>query len=163
MRSSIVFLGAIAARVGHADISFPGGCELGPRPIDLHLRALRKLGLEIREDRGSLECTVSGRMKGANITLSFPSVGATENILLAAATADGTTVINNAAQEPEIADLADFLNRCGADVRGAGEGGYYDSRCGAAGKLRAYGYSRSDCSSYLPVLWSRYWRQCGGP
>ena len=78
--------------------------------------------MEIREDRGSLECTVSGRMKGANITLSFPSVGATENILLAAATADGTTVINNAAQEPEIADLADFLNRCGADVRGAGEG-----------------------------------------
>ena len=122
MRSSVVFLGAIAARLGHANISFPGGCELGPRPIDLHLFALRKLGLTVREDRGCLDCTVNGRLKGTNITLSFPSVGATENILLAAATAEGTTVITNAAREPEIIDLADFLNRCGAKVKGAGEG-----------------------------------------
>lgn len=122
MRSSVVFLGAIAARLGHANISFPGGCELGPRPIDLHLFALRKLGLTVREDRGCLDCTVNGRLKGTNITLSFPSVGATENILLAAATAEGTTVITNAAREPEIMDLADFLNRCGAKVKGAGEG-----------------------------------------
>ena len=122
MRSSVVFLGAIAARLGHANISFPGGCELGPRPIDLHLFALRKLGLTVREDRGCLDCTVNGRLKGTNITLSFPSVGATENILLAAATAEGTTVITNAAREPEIVDLAGFLNRCGAKVKGAGEG-----------------------------------------
>ncbi len=121
MRSSIVFLGAILAKMGKAVLSFPGGCELGPRPIDLHLSALRKLGAEICEDYGCLSCTVSGRMQGAPIRLTFPSVGATENILLAAATAEGITVITNAAREPEICDLADFLNSCGAKIRGAGE------------------------------------------
>ena len=122
MRSSIVFLGAIAARTGHAEMSYPGGCELGPRPIDLHLGALRKLGLQIEENGGILRCRVEGRMEGAAIALSFPSVGATENILLAAATAKGRTVLTNAAREPEIMDLAAFLNRCGAQIRGAGEG-----------------------------------------
>lgn len=121
MRSSIVFLGAILAKMGKAVLSFPGGCELGPRPIDLHLSALRKLGAEICEDYGCLSCTVSGRMQGTPIRLTFPSVGATENILLAAATAEGITVITNAAREPEICDLADFLNSCGAKIRGAGE------------------------------------------
>ncbi len=122
MRSSIVFLGAIASKTGRAVLSFPGGCELGPRPIDLHLSALRQLGMVIEEERGKLRCRVRGRLKGCQIPLAFPSVGATENILLAAATAEGTTTILNAAREPEIQDLCSFLNSCGAKITGAGEG-----------------------------------------
>lgn len=122
MRSSIVFLGAVAARTGRAQLSFPGGCELGPRPIDLHLSALRQLGLGIHEEGGKLLCRVHGRLIGCPISLSFPSVGATENILLAAVTASGTTTIFNAAREPEIVDLCNFLTACGAHIRGAGEG-----------------------------------------
>lgn len=122
MRSSIVFLGAIASRMGRAKLSFPGGCELGPRPIDLHLKSLRRMGLQIDEDHGCLDCRCLGRMHGANIALSFPSVGATENIMISAVCAVGTTVISNAAREPEICDLARFLNRCGARISGAGEG-----------------------------------------
>lgn len=125
MRSSIVFLGAIVAKTGRARISFPGGCELGPRPIDLHLSSLRQLGVIIEEDHGYLNCRRDGKLKGAHITLSFPSVGATENIMLAAATAEGTTIISNPAREPEISDLADYLNSCGARIHGAGESTMY--------------------------------------
>ncbi|MGN0479645.1 MAG: UDP-N-acetylglucosamine 1-carboxyvinyltransferase [Hominenteromicrobium sp.] len=121
MRSSIVFLGAILARTGEASLSFPGGCELGPRPIDLHLSALRKLGVEIREEHGCLLCTAPRGITGGFVTLAFPSVGATENLLLAAATGSGTTVVANAAREPEIVDLARYLNQCGARIYGAGE------------------------------------------
>jgi len=121
MRSSIVFLGAIAARTGEAHMSFPGGCELGQRPIDLHLWGLRQLGMEIVEEGGKIICKTNGRLRGSTIPLSFPSVGATENILLAAATADGTTIIHNAAREPEIEDLCNYLNSCGARISGAGE------------------------------------------
>lgn len=117
MRSSIVFLGAVLARTGQAQLSFPGGCELGPRPIDLHLAALRRLGAVIEEERGRLQCYCHGRLQGASIPLAFPSVGATENILLAAVTAQGTTEILNAAREPEIRDLCDYLNGCGAHIR----------------------------------------------
>lgn len=121
MRSSIIFLGAIVASMGAAKLSLPGGCELGPRPIDLHLLALRKMGVEISEDHGCLECKAPNGIQSACINLSFPSVGATENIMIAASLAKGTTIITNAAREPEIWDLSDFLNACGAKIHGAGE------------------------------------------
>lgn len=120
MRSSIVFLGAIIGRAGKAVISSPGGCELGPRPIDLHIYSLKQLGVQIKEDHGFLYCDAGKGLRGAEITLSFPSVGATENIILAATTAKGKTVIHNAAKEPEISDLADFLNSAGARIYGSG-------------------------------------------
>lgn len=122
MRSSIVFLGAIVSRLGKTRLSFPGGCEIGTRPIDLHLMALRTLGLQIKDEHGYLDCSVDGRLRGAPVTFSFPSVGATENTMLAAVTAEGITTITNAAREPEIIDLAQFLNKCGAKISGAGEG-----------------------------------------
>ncbi len=122
MRSSIVFLGAILARFGMAEVSAPGGCEIGLRPINLHLSSLEKMGVQIEESRGRLFCTCPDGLHGAKITLSFPSVGATENIILAAVSARGTTTIINAAREPEIVDLARFLNGCGAEILGAGEG-----------------------------------------
>ena len=121
MRSSIVFLGAIVSRCGEARLCFPGGCELGPRPIDLHISALEKLGVEISESGGCLYCRAPHGIRGAYISLAFPSVGATENIMLAAACSEGTTVIANAAREPEIIDLAEYLNRCGSRIYGAGE------------------------------------------
>ena len=119
MRSSAIFLGAILGRCGSAELSYPGGCELGPRPIDLHLTALRTLGAEISEIGGSLLCRAE-RLRGGDILLTLPSVGATENAILAACGAEGTTIISNAAREPEIADLQDFLQKLGADVHGAG-------------------------------------------
>lgn len=122
MRSSIVFLGAVLSRFKKARLSFPGGCELGPRPIDLHLKALRLMGADIKEHHGVLDCSAPKGLIGTRIALSFPSVGATENIILAAVNAQGTTTITNAAREPEICDLAEFLNKCGANIYGAGEG-----------------------------------------
>ena len=119
MRSSIIFLGAIVSRCREAMVSMPGGCPIGLRPIDLHLKALRELGVEISEKHGYIHCTSKG-IHGANIHLDFPSVGATENIMLAAVISDGVTTVSNAAREPEIVDLQNFLNSMGAKITGAG-------------------------------------------
>ena len=119
LRSSVIFLGAILARCGEARLSLPGGCELGPRPVDLHLEALRALGAEVSEQGGDIVCR--GRaLTGGRVILPFPSVGATENATLAACAAHGATVISNAAREPEIADLQVYLRALGAQISGAG-------------------------------------------
>ena len=122
MRSSIVFLGGIMGRMGKAVLSTPGGCEIGLRPIDLHLSAMEQFGATVTNENGFIVCSAEEKgLCGTRIVLSFPSVGATENIILASTLAKGTTVISNAAREPEISDLADFLNRCGAKIYGAGD------------------------------------------
>ena len=119
MRASIVVLGPVLARNGHAKVSMPGGCTIGSRPIDLHLKGLEAMGAKITQTAGYIEAKAD-RLRGAHIYMDFPSVGATQNIMMAATLADGTTVIENAAREPEIVDLASLLNKMGAKVRGAG-------------------------------------------
>ncbi len=140
MRSSIFFLGSIISRFHRAKMSSPGGCELGPRPVDLHILALKKLGCTVDERHGFIDCTVKDRLFGAEINLAFPSVGATENIILAAVKAKGRTIITNPAREPEIIDLANFLNQCGAKVYGAG-----DSKIVIDGVARLHGIEYDVC------------------
>ena len=120
MRASFLVMGPLLARNGRVKISLPGGCAIGSRPIDLHLKGFAALGATVDVDYGAVEARISGRLKGDRIYLDFPSVGATENIMMAAVTAKGTTIIENAAQEPEIVDLANILNTMGGKVRGAG-------------------------------------------
>lgn len=120
MRSSIIFLGPLLAALGCAELSAPGGCEIGKRPIDFHLDAMRALGVEIRQEGGRLFFRAERGLRGARIALPFPSVGATENLMIAAARAKGATTLANAAREPEILDLAAFLAACGAKILGAG-------------------------------------------
>ena len=119
LRSSIFLLGPLVARFGRARVSYPGGCEIGQRPIDLHLKGLRALGVQIRETHGMIECD-GARLRGADVYLDFPSVGATENVMMAAVLARGRTTIHNAAREPEIRDLQNFINALGGKVRGGG-------------------------------------------
>lgn len=129
MRSSIFLVGPLLTRCGRAVISQPGGCAIGKRPIDIHIKALSQLGADIQEKDGQLIFTGT-RLTGANILLDFPSVGATENVMMAALAAQGETVIHNSAREPEIMALQDYLNHCGARIKGAGtsrivvKGGY---------------------------------------
>ncbi|MCT2531500.1 UDP-N-acetylglucosamine 1-carboxyvinyltransferase [SAR92 clade bacterium H921] len=120
MRASILVLGPMLARYGEATVSFPGGCAIGSRPVDLHLRGLEAMGATINIDEGYIKARSDGRLKGAHILMDVVSVGATENLMMAAALAEGTTVIENAAREPEIVDLANCMNAWGADVQGAG-------------------------------------------
>ena len=119
MRSTVILAGAILGRYKEVTFSYPGGCDIGARPIDLHLKAFEKLGINIEENYGFIKCKCD-KIIGANIDLDFPSVGATENIILAATLAEGITTITNAAMEPEIEDLAKFLNKMGAKIEGAG-------------------------------------------
>lgn len=119
LRSSVFMMGALLGRLRRAVVPYPGGCEIGQRPIDLHLSGLTALGVDIREEGGLVVCD-GGRMRGGEVHLDYPSVGATENVMMAAARIPGRTVIHNAAREPEIADLQRFLNACGARIAGAG-------------------------------------------
>lgn len=120
MRASVLVMGPLLARTGYARVSLPGGCAIGQRPIDLHLKGMEALGAQVQLTPGSV--TLQGKLRGGNVYLDFPSVGATENILLAAALADGVTRIENAAKEPEIVDLCGCLEQMGAGVNGAGTG-----------------------------------------
>ena len=120
MRASILVLGPLLARHGVANVSFPGGCAIGSRPVDIHLKGLEAMGAEITIDEGFIRARSNGRLKGANIVMEKVTVGGTENLLMAAALAEGTTVLHNAAREPEIVDLAEFLIAMGAEIEGAG-------------------------------------------
>src|SRR5579875_779131 len=120
MRASVLVLGPLLARTGEARVSLPGGCAIGTRPVDIHLKGLQELGAEVRLEQGYIHARVAGRLKGAQIVLPFASVGATENLMMAATLAEGRTEIANAAREPEIGDLATCLNRMGARIEGIG-------------------------------------------
>ena len=157
LRSSVFMLGSVLTRFHRAKISYPGGCDIGLRPIDLHLSGLKKLGVDIVEKDGYIHCETKG-LKGAEILLDFPSVGATENIMLAAVKAEGITVIRNAAKEPEIVDLQEFLNRMGGKVKGAGGGTIVIE---GVKKLHGVDYTpigdRIEAGTYLIIVAS-----CGG-
>ncbi|MCT2535100.1 UDP-N-acetylglucosamine 1-carboxyvinyltransferase [Aquibacillus koreensis] len=120
MRASVLVLGPLLARYGHAKVAMPGGCAIGSRPIDLHLKGFEAMGAKVHVGNGYVEVHAEGRLKGAKVYLDVPSVGATENIMMAAALAEGRTILENCAKEPEIVDLANFLNKMGAKVIGAG-------------------------------------------
>jgi len=120
LRASNLLLGPVLARFGRAQVALPGGCNIGVRPMDLHFKGLAGLGAELVMEHGYVKGSVPGKLRGARVYLDFPSVGATENIMMAACLAEGQTLIENAAKEPEIVDLANFLNAIGARVRGAG-------------------------------------------
>jgi len=122
MRASVLVMGSLLARNGRARVALPGGCAIGSRPIDQHLKGFEAMGATVKVGNGFIEAEVDGRLHGAKIYLDFPSVGATENIMMAAVLAEGTTIIDNVAKEPEIVDLANFLNKMGAKVKGAGTG-----------------------------------------
>ncbi|WP_246476459.1 UDP-N-acetylglucosamine 1-carboxyvinyltransferase [Salicibibacter cibi] len=120
MRASFLVMGPLLARTGRANVALPGGCAIGTRPIDQHLKGFEAMGAQVEIGKGYIEAKVDGRLKGTNIYLDFPSVGATENIMMAAVMAEGTTIIENVAEEPEIVCLANYLNAMGGVVRGAG-------------------------------------------
>lgn len=150
MRASFLVLGPMLAKFGHARISLPGGCAIGLRPVDLHIKGLTAMGAEVNQEHGYIEAAVRNKLKGAKIYLDFPSVGATENILMAATLAEGQTIIENAAVEPEIVDLANYLIALGADIKGAGTD---TVRVNGVDSLKGVSYSvipdRIEASTYM--------------
>ena len=150
MRASFLIMGPLLARCGQAKISLPGGCAIGTRPIDLHLKGFEALGAEIEIGHGFIEARAPQGLKGARIYLDFPSVGATENIIMAASMAEGQTILENPAQEPEIIDLANYLNVMGARIRGAGTNVI---KIDGVGKLRGRDYTiipdRIEAGTYM--------------
>lgn len=140
MRASFLVIGPLVARFGKAKVSLPGGCRIGARPIDLHLKGLKKMGAEVREEKGYVEVTAD-KLKGNSIFLDFPSVGATENLMMSATLAEGTTYILNAAKEPEVVDLANFLIKMGAYIKGAG-----------TSKVEIRGGKPLKCVKYTPMF-----------
>lgn len=139
MRASFLIMGPMLARFGYCKLSLPGGCNIGSRPIDLHLKGFKQLGADVKRDHGFVEVTAK-KIIGNRIYLDFPSVGATENIIMASVFADGVTIIENAAEEPEIWDLAQFLNKMGAKVEGAG-----------LGKVTITGVKNLKGTTYTPI------------
>ena len=125
MRASFLVMGPLLSRMGKAINGLPGGCQIGARPIDLHLKGFRALGAEVIEKHDKIEVKTEGRLKGGKVYLDFPSVGATENLMMAAVLAEGETIIENAAKEPEIVDLSNFLSKMGAEIKGAGTSTIY--------------------------------------
>lgn len=159
MRASILFCAPLLAKLGRAETSLPGGCNIGARPIDLHLAGLRQMGaVEWEAGPGRLVLTAPSGLHGAEIILRFPSVGATETLVLAAACARGTTVLRGAAREPEIADLAAFLNRCGAHIQGR-EVPPFASRGGGTFPAACFRLCRT---AFLPPRWLARWQQRAG-
>ncbi len=149
MRASVLVLGPLLARAGEAKVSLPGGCAIGPRPVDLHLKGLEELGAKIELREGYIHARARRGLKGAEIRLDVPSVGATENLLMAASLADGETVIANAAREPEVVDLARCLIAMGARIEGVGRRDPGDRGRAAPAGRRAQGVARSDRARHL--------------
>lgn len=150
MRASFLVMGPLLARIGKARISMPGGCAIGARPIDIHLKGFEALGVKIEQGHGYIEASAPEGLKGTSIYFDFPSVGATENIMMAASLAEGTTILENAAEEPEIVDLANYLNKMGAKIRGAGTD---TIRIGGVDKLHGADYTiipdRIEAGTYM--------------
>lgn len=158
LRASILLMGSCLARFGEVMIAYPGGCSIGKRPIDFHIQAFRKMGVKIEEKEDKLCCHCEKRLQGADITLPFPSVGATENIILAATLAEGTTIIRNAAREPEIVELCCFLRQAGAVIVGEGT-----SQISIEGRQGLRGISWNLCGDRIVFLtFAMLVAGCGG-
>ncbi len=156
MRASFFVLGPLLGRLGRARVSLPGGCAIGTRPVDIHLKGLEALGAKINIEEGYV--MAEGLLTGADYTLDFPSVGATENLMMAACRAKGVTRLSNVAREPEIIDLAHFLNSMGARISGAGTGFYHHRGCGRLERRGACGHWGSHRSGYVFNCWRRHAR-----